>query len=342
MRTDTDHSGEAVELAYRHAICAALDDELASDPAVVFFGEDVASGGVFKTNDGLVERHGAERVFNTPICENAFVGMALGMAVTGLRPVVEIMFSDFLPTAADALMNELPKFRFMSGGQAAVPVTVRAMGGGTGRFGTQHSATGESWYMGLPGLNVATASTPQSIYATLRAAIRSPDPTLVIEHKALFNRRGPVVRCAPDAGEIGRAELLRAGSEATVVGTLLMAQRALEAAEQIAAEGVELEVIDLRWIRPLDVDAVQASVERTGRLVVVEEQHHAGGWGATLISQLVRRGVRWEQPPCVVGLPDELLVPYPPSLEDQVIPSVARIADACRDVVRQPAGGAVR
>jgi acetoin:2,6-dichlorophenolindophenol oxidoreductase subunit beta len=343
MRTDTDAGVEPVELAYRHAICAALDDELASDPSVVFFGEDVASaGGVFKTNDGLVERHGAARVFNTPICENAFIGMALGMAVTGLRPVVEIMFSDFLPTAADALMNELPKFRFMSGGQTVVPVTVRAMGGGTGRFGTQHSATGESWYMGLPGLNVATASTPAAIYATLRAAIRSQDPTLVIEHKALFNRRGPVVRSAPDPSEIGRAELLRSGGDATVVGTLLMAQRALEAAEALAAEGVELDVIDLRWIRPLDVDAVHASVERTGRLVVIEEQHHAGGWGATLISELVRRGVQLEQPPSVVGLADNLLVPYPPSLEDQVIPSVERIADACRVLVGQPAGGAVR
>jgi len=334
MQAESTHDA-AVELAYRHAIRAALDDELASDPAVVLFGEDVASaGGVFKTNDGLVEAHGRERVFNTPICENAFIGMALGMAVTGLRPVVEIMFSDFLPTAADAIVNELPKFRFMSGGQAAVPVTIRSMGGGAGRFGTQHSATGESWFMGLPGLHVATASSPAGIYETLRTAIRSPDPTLVIEHKALFNRKGSVVRGAPDPAQVGRAELLRAGEDATVVATLLMADRSLAAAEALEQEGVDLEVIDLRWIRPMDVERVQRSVERTGRLLVVEEAHHAGGWGATLISELTLRGCRWEAAPRRVGLPDEMLVPYSPTLEDEVIPSVERIAAAAREVVR--------
>jgi len=266
------------QVAYRQAIAAALDDELATDATVVLFGEDVASdGGVFKTNSGLVERHGAERVFNTPICENAFIGMALGMAVTGMRPVVEIMFSDFLPTAADAIVNELPKFRFMSGGQAAVPVTIRSMGGGGGRFGTQHSATGESWYMGVPGLHVATASTPAGIYAVLRAAIRSPDPALVIEHKSLMNRKGELVR--DQVGEIGRAAVLRRGSDVTVVATLLMAQRAVEAAGALEDEGLDVEVIDLQWIRPLDIDCVVESVARTGALVIAEEQHHQGGWG---------------------------------------------------------------
>jgi acetoin:2,6-dichlorophenolindophenol oxidoreductase subunit beta len=326
---------ETVELAYRQAICAAVDDELAADPSVIFFGEDVASaGGVFKTNDGLVEAYGRERVFNTPICENAFIGMALGMAVTGLRPVVEIMFSDFLPTAADAIVNELAKFRFMSGGQTEAPVTIRSMGGGTGRFGTQHSATGESWFMSFPGIHVATASSPQAIYSTLRTAIRSQNPTLVIEHKALFNRKGPVVREVPEPGGIGRAEVLRSGADATIVSTLLMAARSLEAAEALASEGIELEVVDLRWIRPMDVDSVQASLERTGRLVIVEEEHHAGSWGATLVSELAQRGWAGKVPPRFVGLPDDMLVPYSPSLEDEVIPSTSHIAEACRDVVR--------
>lgn len=326
---------KVAQLAYRQAICAALDDELSSDPRVVFFGEDVASaGGVFKTNDGLVERHGPERVFNTPICENSFIGMALGMAVTGLRPVVEIMFSDFLPTAGDALVNELPKFRFMSGGQMTVPVTIRSMGGGTGRFGTQHSATGESWYMGLPGMHIATASSPAAIYSILRTAIRSDDPTLVIEHKALFNRKGEVVRGEEAIGTVGGARTLRVGTDATVVGTLLMAARSAEAAERLAEEGIELEVIDLQWLRPMDVSTVEASLRRTGRLVVVEEQHHPGGWGATLISALSQRGWRWEIPPCVVGVSDDMLIPYSPDLEDAVIPTTDRIADACRQLVR--------
>ncbi len=325
----------AAELLYRHAIQAALDDELAADPTVVFFGEDVAAaGGVFKTSEGLLASHGPERVFNTPICENAFIGMALGMAVTGLRPVVEIMFSDFLPSAADAIMNELPKFRFMSGGQTAVPVTIRSMGGGAGRFGTQHSATGESWFMGLPGLNVATAGTPAAIYSTLRAAIRSPDPALVIEHKALFNRKGPVIRAVDQIGEVGTAKVLRSGRDATVVATLLMVDRSLQAADALADEGIELEVIDLQWIRPMDVDSVRDSLARTGRLVVVSEQHHAGSWAATLVSRLTRDGYAWSAPPRIIGLPDDMLIPYSPQLEDQVIPSVDRIIDECREAAR--------
>ena len=172
---------------------------------VLLMGEDVATaGGVFKTNEGLSERFGLERIRNTPICENGFLGVALGMAVTGMRPVVEIMFSDFLPTAADAIVNELPKFRFMSGGQCTVPVTVRSIGGATGRFGTQHSATGESWYMGLPGLKVATVGTPASAYGVLRAAIRDDDPVLVFEHKGLYGRKGPVVLGEQGVAEIGR------------------------------------------------------------------------------------------------------------------------------------------
>lgn len=326
---------EVQKLAYRDAIRAALDVELSEDETVLFFGEDVASdGGVFKTNAGLQERYGAERVFNTPICENSFIGMALGMSATGLRPVVEIMFSDFLPTAADALVNELPKFRFMSGGQTAAPVTIRSMGGGAGRFGTQHSATGESWYMMLPGIRVATASTPQGIHSVLRAAIRDTDPTLVIEHKALFGTKGEVeVGGAP--AEIGKAEVLREGGDVTVVATLLMAHRAALAAEQLSAEGLNVELIDLRWIRPLDLDTVTASLAKTRRLVIAEEQHHAGGWGATIISLLVRAGVELRRAPVVVGLADDMLIPYSPELEDAVIPTSERIAAGCREAMRE-------
>jgi pyruvate dehydrogenase E1 component beta subunit len=319
---------ELETLAYRDAICAALDDELSSDPDVIFFGEDVASaGGVFKTNEGLVERHGPDRVFNTPICENGFIGVALGMAVTGTRPVIEIMFSDFLPTAADALINELAKFRFMSGGQArSVPVTIRSMGGAGGRFGTQHSATGESWFIQFPGLHVATASSPASVYGILRAAIRDDNPTLVIEHKTLFNHKGPVLRGEAGIVEVGKAEVLRPGSDVTIVGTLLMVSRALEAAEQLAGEGIDAEVIDLRWLRPLDFDTVRESVQRTGRLLVVEEQPHVGGWGATVISKLAMEGHDWKAPPRALSLPEDMLIPYSPSLEDALLPDATRIA----------------
>jgi pyruvate/2-oxoglutarate/acetoin dehydrogenase E1 component len=320
------------DLTYREAITAAMADEMETDESVVLMGEDVgAEGGVFKTNAGLLERFGPKRVINTPICENGFVGVALGMSLMGMRPVVEIMFSDFLPTAGDAIVNELPKYRFMSGGKCAVPVTIRSISGGTGRFGTQHSATGESWFIGLPGLRVVTASSPGAAYELLRAAIRDPNPVLFHEHKGLYGRKGPVRRGA--VAELGRAAIVRDGRDVTIVGTLLMVERALKAAETLAGEGIEAEVIDLRWLRPMDVETVSKSVDRTGRLVVAEEQVHHAGWGATLISELTMRGVGWERPPIAVSLPYDVPIPYSPPLEDAIIPSAERIAEAARSAV---------
>ena len=324
-----------VQLSYREAICAALEDEMAQDPAVLLMGEDVATaGGVFKTSEGLLEKFGPDRIRNTPICENTFLGVALGMAVTGMRPVVEIMFSDFLPTAGDAVVNELPKFRFMSGGQCAVPLTVRAIGGAMGRFGTQHSATGESWYLQLPGLKIAVASSPASAYGLLRAAIRDENPVIFFEHKGLYGRKGPVLRGAGSIAPVGKAAVTRPGKDITIAATLLMADRALTAAETLAAERIDAEVIDLRWLRPLDIDTVAHSVDKTGRLVVVEEQPHAGGWGATLISELAMRGIMWKTRPRAVSMSDDLLVPYSPPLEDQVVPTAERIAEAVSSALR--------
>jgi acetoin:2,6-dichlorophenolindophenol oxidoreductase subunit beta len=340
MSTQTEELPEvpasaSMEMTYREAIRAALEDELAADPSTLLLGEDVATaGGVFKTNEGLVERFGAERIRNTPICENAFVGVALGMAITGLRPIVEVMFSDFLPTAADAVVNELPKFRFMSGGQTAVPVTIRSICGGTGRFGTQHSATGESWYAALPGLKIATAGTPGSAYSVLRAAIRSDDPVIFFEHKGLYGRKGEVVRSSTAVEGPGRAAVLRDGSDVTIVATLLMADRALSAAEELSAEGIDVEVVELRWLRPLDIESVAASLAKTRRLVIAEEEVHVASWGATIISELTLRGWKWESPPRVVSLRDDMLIPYSPTLEDALIPSVGRIADELRAAVR--------
>jgi len=337
MSTQTEAAGAVegaasatpAEMTYRDAINAALDDALAADDAVLLMGEDVtADGGVFKTNAGLVEKYGTERIRNTPICENGFLGVALGMSLVGMRPIVEIMFADFLPTAGDAIVNQLPKYRYMSGGQTAVPVTIRSICGATGRFGTQHSATGESWFMHLPGLRVVTASSPGSAYSLLRAAIDDPNPVLFFEHKGLYGRKGLVNR--DEIAELGRAAVLRPGSDVTIVATLLMVERALAAAEQLAAEGIDAEVIDLRWLRPLDLPAVRSSVDKTGRLVVVEEQVHAAGWGATIVSELTIDGVRWASAPRRLSLPDDLPIPYTPPLEDQVLPAVEGIVAAAR------------
>ena len=332
MSTPTDAAtAAAVEatavMTYREAITAALDDAMAADSAVLLMGEDVgADGGVFKTNSGLIEKYGPERVRNTPICENGFLGVALGMSLVGMRPIVEIMFADFLPSGGDALVNQLPKYRFMSGGQTAVPVTVRTIGGATGRFGTQHSATGESWFMHLPGLRVVTAGSPGAAYSLLRAAIDDRNPVIFYEHKGLYGRKGPVIR--GEIAETGKAAVLRAGSDVTIVATLLMVERALRAADDLALVGIEAEVIDLRWLRPLDLPTVRASVERTGRLLVVEEQVHAAGWGATIISELTIDGIAWVSAPRRLSLPDDLPMPYTPPLEDEVLPSVERIVAA--------------
>lgn len=338
MSTQLENTSRAVptgvEMTYREAVRAALADEMAADARVIMMGEDVASaGGVFKTNEGLAEEFPG-RVVNTPICENTFIGAAIGMAITGMRPVVEIMFSDFLPTAADALVEELPKIRYMSGGQCTIPVAIRSMGGGGGRFGTQHSATGESWFIGLPGLKIGTAGTPAGAYGMLRAAIREEDPVLFIEHKSLYSRKGWVVRGDVGIAPVGKAAVERQGMDLTVVATLLMADRSRAAADALADEGLDVEVIDLRWLRPLDMDTIQASVSKTRRLVIVEEQPHPGGWGATVVSKLAMSGVQLEVPPRAVSLPEDLLIPYSPPLEDAIIPSVERIAETIRAVAR--------
>ena len=322
---------EVAEISYRDAVNAALVDELASDPAVYFMGEDVGTaGGVFKTSEGIAEAFPG-RVINTPICENGFLGVALGMAVTGLRPVVEIMFSDFLPTGADALVNEIPKFRYMSGGQCEVPLTIRSIGGATGRFGAQHSATGESWFLQLPGLYVCSAGTPGAAYSVLRAAIQNRNPVLFFEHKGLYGRKGPVRRGG--VAEFGKAEVVREGADATILTTLLMTERSQAAAGQLADEGVNVEVIDMRWLRPLDLATVRESLDKTGRLLVVEEQVHAASWGATVISRLTMEGRHWAQPPQALSVSDELLIPYSPPLEDESIPGVEQIVARVRELV---------
>ena len=298
------------------------------------WARDIAkAGGPFKTTVGLYEKYGAERVFDTPIAENGFCGIALGMALTGLRPVTEIMFSDFLPTAFDSIAMELPRWRFMSGGQTSAPVTVRASGGAGGRFGAQTSSTGESWFLQFYGLQIAVAGSPQGAYGLLRAAIAHNNPVVVFDHKAMHLRKGPVVRGDGGLAEVGKAVVVRPGGDVTLVASLLMVQRSLEAAEVLAADGIDVEVIDISWLRPLDMETVAASVGRTGRLVIVEEQYHDGGWGASIISRLATAPVPLSSPPVAVSMP-EILISHSPPLEDAMIPSVDRIAEAARSVCR--------
>lgn len=318
------------ELTYREAIRLALLHEMERDSRVVLMGEDVGeAGGPFKTDEGLLARFGATRVLDTPIAENCFVGVAIGMALTGFRPVVEIMFSDFLAVAADALVNEAAKFRFLAGGRFQLPLTIRAIGGATGRFGAQHSQTTESWFIGVPGLKIVAAGTPGDAYGLLRSAIRDPNPVLFYEHKGLLVRKGPVVIGDDALIPLGTARIARPGKAVTVVASLLMVDRAIKAAEQLASEGIEIEVIDLRSLAPLDLQTIGESVGRTGRLLTVEEQHRPGGWGAEVISSLSEQGAQFAVAPRRLTLPD-FPVPYSPPLEDLVVPDADAIVKAVR------------
>lgn len=322
-----------VKMTYREAVAKALADEMRSDPNVIFFGEDVAeAGGVFKVTPGLYEEFGPNRVRDTPISEQAILGSALGAAITGLRPVAELMFADFVPVAMDQIANQIAKYRYMSGGQFKVPLTVRAAQGGGAGFGTQHSQCAESWLMNFPGLKVVVPSTPEDMYGLLRGAIREDNPVFVLEHKGLYALSGEV----PDETQpmpLGRAKIVREGSDVTVVATQLMTHRSLEAAELLAKEGISAEVIDLRCMAPLDKDTILNSLAKTSRLVVVEEAPHSAGWGGDIVSLAADEGIYWLDAPVKRVNMGQALIAYSPPLEDAVIPNVKRIADAVRDVL---------
>lgn len=321
------------EVTYREAINRAIADELEADDDVFLLGEDVAAaGGVFKTTEGLLERFGPRRVLDTPISEQAIVGCAIGAAVQGLRPLAELMFADFAAVAFDQIANELAKYRYMTGGQVTLPVTIRMANGGGGGFGAQHSQTVENWFLNIPGLKIVVPATPVDAYALLRAAIRDPDPVLYFEHKGLFNHKGDL----PDDAELelGRADIARAGDDVTLVATQLMRHRALEAAELMASAGISVEVIDPRTLVPFDIKAVTNSVDRTNRLVVVQESPLPGSWGATLVAALMHdRFEALNAPPLLVAA-DDTPIPYAAPLEHAWMPGVGRIAEGIRQTVR--------
>jgi pyruvate/2-oxoglutarate/acetoin dehydrogenase E1 component len=320
------------EITYRGAIAAAIGDAMEADEEVFLLGEDVGkAGGAFKATEGLYERFGPERVLDTPISEQAIVGTAIGAAVMGLRPVAEIMFADFAAVCFDQIVNELAKYRYMTGGQVNVPVTIR-LGNGAGGFAAQHSQPAENWFLNVPGLKVVVPGTPADLYGLLRAAIEDPDPVLVFEHKALFN----VKEAFPDNGSsatIGRAKIVREGTDVTVVATQLMRHRALEVADELSSEGIDVELIDPRTLVPLDSETLCASIEKTHRLIVAQESSSFGSWGSSVLAQLVSETFEsLDAPPLLVGS-DETPVPYAGALESAWMPSAERIAAAVRETV---------
>lgn len=316
---------------YRQAIALGIEDAMEADDSVLFFGEDVAAaGGAFKTTVGLLEKFGPERVRDTPISEQAIVGAALGAAICGVRPVAEIMFADFAGVCFDQLVNQLAKYRYMTGGQATIPVTIRMANGAGAGFGAQHSQPAENWFLNIPGLKLAVPSTPQDVYGLIRAAVRDDDPVIVFEHKNLFGLKEEIVRGDDGLVPLGRAEVVLEGSDVTVVATQQMRHRAVDAAGSLADLGLSAEVIDPRTLCPFDDETVIVSLRKTSRLVVVQEAPEAGSWGASLIARLACDQFDLFDAPPVLLAANDTPVPYAGALEDAWMPSVTEIADAVR------------
>ena len=319
------------ELSYRQAVARAIAQEMERDERVVMLGEDIAKhGGVFKTSDGLLEKFGPKRIRDTPISEQAILGAAMGAAMTGLRPIAEIMFADFLAVCFDFVANEIPKGRYMSNGQASFPLVIKTGNGGGSRFGAQHSQSVENWAMMIPGLKVVVPSTPLDAVGLMAAAIRSDDPVIVFEHKSLYATKGEI----PD-GEIvdvlGLAAVRRRGSHATIVALGLMAQRALAAAERLASEhGIDTEVIDIRTLVPLDTKTILGSVTKTGRLFTVEENPRLCGWGAEVTSIVAEEAFYNLDGPIIRITTPHIPLPAADNLEDLALPSVERIVETIR------------
>jgi pyruvate dehydrogenase E1 component beta subunit len=319
------------QLTYREAVARGIAQEMARDENVVFLGEDVGkAGGVFKATVGLLDQFGPKRVLDTPISEQAILGAAMGAAMTGLRPIAEIMFADFIAVCYDYIANEFPKTRYMTNGQVGCPLVVRCGNGGGSRFGAQHSQSIENWVMQFPGLKVVSPSSPVDVIGLFAAAVRCDDPVIFLEHKSLYAVKGEV----PD-GEIidtlGTAKILRAGTDATIIALGLMVPRAFMAAERLAAEfGINCEVVDVRSLVPLDTQCILGSVAKTGRAFTVEENPRVLGWGAEVVSIIADECFYdLDGPPIRITTPN---IPLPAAdlLEDMAIPSVDRVVDTIR------------
>jgi pyruvate dehydrogenase E1 component beta subunit len=323
---------DADTISYREAVAEGIAREMRRDPTVVCLGEDIgAAGGVFKTTAGLFAEFGPQRIWDTPISEQAIVGTAMGAAMTGIRPVAEIMFSDFLACCWDYLANEIPKVRYMTGGQVTVPLVIRTANGGGLGFGAQHSQAVENWALTIPGLKIAAPSTPADVIGLMASAIRSDDPVVFFEHKGLFASKG----LRPPEGhvvELGKAAVVREGTDVTLVTLASTVHTALAAAQRLAAEGISAEVVDLRCLIPMDVTTVLASVAKTSRLVTVEENPQQDGWGATVVSVVVDEGFQLLDAPVRRVASANVPLPFADALEDEVIPTADKVVDAVRAI----------
>lgn len=313
------------ELSYRDAVAAAIAQEMARDERVVFLGEDIANaGGVFKATVGLLDQFGPKRVCDTPISEQAILGAAMGASMTGLIPIAEIMFSDFLAVCWDYVANEMSKTRYMTNGQFSFPLVIRTANGAGSRFGAQHSQSLENWAMMIPGIKVVAPSCPADVKGLLAAAIRDPDPVVFFEHKSLYAMKGEV----PDGeyvDELGKAKVLRQGKDITIIALAAMVPRSMQAAEILEAQGISATVVDVRSLVPLDTQTILREVSKTGRAFTVEENPRLCGWGAEISSIIMEECFFDLDQPVVRITTPHIPLPAADGLEDAIVPSVDRI-----------------
>ena len=320
-------------ITYAQALNDALREAMAADPRVFLMGEDIGHhGGIFRVTKDLIDQFGPERVRDTPISESGFVGLGLGAAMTGMRPVVELLFMDFALVAADQIVNQAAKLRYMSGGQVELPIVIRGQQGGGRGNGAQHSQSFESWLAQVPGLIVVAPATPRDAKGLLKAAINAGNPVMFIEHKLLYNTKGEVPE--QDAAiPIGQADIKRAGSDITIVSYSRQVLLALEAAEALAKSGVQAEVIDLRTIEPLDMDCIINSVRKTGRLLVVHESHSNCGLGAEIIARMYEQAPEALQGPARRLGAKHVPIPVAEALENAVLPQAADIVRLAEEML---------
>lgn len=322
------------KITYREALREALSEEMKKDKRVFLIGEDIADpfGGTYKVTQGLTEVFGEERVRNTPISELGLLNVSVGAAMTGLRPVAELMYIDFAACGMDALVNQAAKVRYMSGGQLEVPLVVRTQGGAGRSSAAQHAQSLEAWFVHTPGLKVIMPSTPYDAKGLLKSAIRDEDPVIFIEHKLLYNTEGPV----PEEEYIiplGKADIKRAGSDVTVVATSRMVIRTLAAAEQLAQDGISVEVIDPMTLVPLDEEAILMSVKKTGRLVIVHEAVERNGFGAEIAAIVAKKAFYDLDAPINRVAAYNSPIAFAPMLEDFIIPDVPQIVAGIKEVL---------
>ena len=320
-----------MEMTYRQAVAQAMIEEMDRDANVLLLGEDVgAFGGAMAASKGVHARFGDERVIDTPISEAAIIGAGLGAAITGLRPIVEIMFVDFTGVCMDQIANQVAKVRYMLGGQVTVPLVIRTQGGAGKSYAAQHSQSLEVWFAAVPGLKVVMPATPADAKGLLKSAIRSDDPVMFIEHKLLYGEKGPVSTDPDLVTPIGEANVVREGGDVTIVSYSRQLLMCRSAAESLADEGIHCEVIDLRTIDPLDMATVLTSLAKTGRLVIVEEGHKSFGVGAEISARVMEQGFDLLEAPVQRVATLDTPIPFSPVLEAAAIPNPAKIADAVR------------